>query len=82
MKKLLLTLCLPLGFGCSQMLTGMNSDTTQKNQNNSVQLANGERAVAAPMTDNQVYQSGLGNILIIQNRARHHVKTLIIMCVA
>jgi len=58
MKKLLLTLCLPLGFGCSQMLTGMNSDTTQKNQNNSVQLANGERAVASPMTDNQVYQSG------------------------
>jgi TolB-like protein len=59
MKKLLLTLCLPLGFGCSQMLTGMNLETTQKNQNNSVQLANGERAVAAPMTDNQVYQSGL-----------------------
>jgi TolB-like protein len=59
MKQLLLILCLPLGFGCSQTHSGMNSHPSHAAANNSKQLANEQRDVATPMADNHVFQSGL-----------------------
>ncbi|MCO6354931.1 hypothetical protein GBO14_09405 [Pseudoalteromonas shioyasakiensis] len=51
MKRLILTLCLPFGFGCSSMLTG---DVTQ--HDNDPQLA-AQREVAAPHSNDSVFQT-------------------------
>ena len=51
MKRLILTLCLPLGFGCSSMLTG---DATQ--HDNEPQLT-AQREVAAPHSNDSVFQT-------------------------
>lgn len=52
MKRLLLTLCLPLGFGCSQMM-GDNNSTVE---DNSPQLAK-QRTVAEPGQTTSLYQN-------------------------
>ncbi|MFY8328933.1 FlgO family outer membrane protein [Pseudoalteromonas sp. ZZD1] len=52
MKRLLLTLCLPLGFGCSQMM-GDNSTVVE---DNSPQLAK-QRTVAEPGQTTSLYQN-------------------------
>lgn len=61
MRNLLITLCLPLGFGCSQILGVTNSEAEpvveQSNQN--TQLVNNQRDVAAPTVNNNLFQSGL-----------------------
>ncbi|MDP2634855.1 MAG: FlgO family outer membrane protein [Pseudoalteromonas sp.] len=52
MKRLLLTLCLPLGFGCSQMM----NDTSSAENNTTPQLAM-ERSVAEPGQNSGVFQN-------------------------
>ncbi|MEM5549589.1 FlgO family outer membrane protein [Pseudoalteromonas neustonica] len=53
MKRLILTLCLPLGFGCSHIMN--DNDTTAKK--GPPQLANQERGVAAPGDSSALYQN-------------------------
>lgn len=50
MRFLLLSLCLPLGFGCSQM-------TSSTIKSDEPQLVNAERPVAAPTTQKNAFQS-------------------------
>ncbi len=52
MKRLILTLCLPLGFGCSQL---MDNNSTPA-QDNSPQLTT-QRAVAEPGQSSSLYQN-------------------------
>ncbi|OUS69516.1 hypothetical protein B5G52_16605 [Pseudoalteromonas sp. A601] len=52
MKRLLLTLCLPLGFGCSQMM----DDNSTVVEDNSPQLAK-QRTVAEPGQTTSLYQN-------------------------
>lgn len=52
MKRLLLTLCLPLGFGCSQMM----DDNSTVVEDNSPQLAK-QRTVAEPGQTSSLYQN-------------------------
>lgn len=52
MKRLLLTLCLPLGFGCSQMM----DDNSTAVEDNSPQLAK-QRTVAEPGQTSSLYQN-------------------------
>jgi len=52
MKRLILTLCLPLGFGCSQMM----NDNTAVIKDNTPQLAM-ERTVAEPGQNRGLYQN-------------------------
>ncbi|MCC9662429.1 hypothetical protein LPA49_17940 [Pseudoalteromonas sp. MB41] len=52
MRRLLLSLCLPLGFGCAQMMSPSQTIDTKESQ-----LTRSERAVAAPQTNVSVYQS-------------------------
>ena len=52
MKRLILTLCLPLGFGCSQMM----NDNTAAIKDNTPQLAM-ERTVAEPGQNSGLYQN-------------------------
>lgn len=60
MRNLLITLCLPLGFGCSQMFNGMESEQVEEPQSNSpVMLVSEQREVASPVVNNQLFQSGL-----------------------
>ena len=59
MKNLLITLCLPLGFGCSQILGTMNTDTTTPQSEQSNQLVSNQRDVAAPVSDDNLFQSGM-----------------------
>ncbi|MCF7498513.1 MULTISPECIES: FlgO family outer membrane protein [Pseudoalteromonas] len=53
MKRLFLSLCLPLGFGCSSMLTADN----EKTYSDEPQLVSAQREVAAPQTSTSVFQS-------------------------
>jgi len=53
MKRLFLSLCLPLGFGCSSMLTADN----EKTYSDEPQLISAQREVAAPQTSTSVFQS-------------------------
>jgi TolB-like protein len=59
MKNLLITLCLPLGFGCSQILGTMNTDTATPQIEQSNQLVSNQRDVAAPVSDDNLFQSGM-----------------------
>ena len=54
MKRFILTLCLPLGFGCAQM---MEPNTTAQRTDNSRQLVDEQRIVAAPGQSNALYQN-------------------------
>ena len=53
MKRLFLSLCLPLGFGCSSMMTADN----EKTYSDEPQLVSAQREVAAPQTSTSVFQS-------------------------
>lgn len=53
MKRLFLSLCLPLGFGCSSMLTADN----EKTYSDEPQLVSAQREVAAPQTSTSAFQS-------------------------
>lgn len=53
MKRLFLSLCLPLGFGCSSVLTADN----EKTYSDEPQLVSAQREVAAPQTSTSVFQS-------------------------
>jgi TolB-like protein len=59
MRNLLITLCLPFGFGCSQMQNDINSEPASMEGNQSSQLVTNQREVAAPVANNNVFQSGL-----------------------
>lgn len=59
MRNLFITLCLPLGFGCSQMLDQSGSHAGENQPNHSVQLTSSQRKVDAPIRDNDLFQSGL-----------------------
>ena len=69
MKRLILTLCLPLGFGCTSMM-GLNN-SAQK-MDNSPQLAREQRPVAAPGQTNALYQS---NTAVMNNSGQFSVTT-------
>ena len=55
MKRLILTLCLPLGFGCAQMMEPGKTAQTD----NSAQLEGDQRMVAAPGQNNTFYQNNI-----------------------
>ena len=60
MRNLLITLCLPLGFGCSHILNGMNTGTDEtqvQNNNQTAQLINNQRDVADPVSNDRLFQS-------------------------
>lgn len=62
MRNLLITLCLPLSFGCSHILNGMNTgtdETTVQSNNQTTQLVSQQRSVAAPISNDKLFQSGL-----------------------
>ncbi|MGS0496086.1 FlgO family outer membrane protein [Pseudoalteromonas mariniglutinosa] len=69
MKRLILTLCLPLGFGCAQV---MEPSSGAQLTNNSPQLINDQRAVAAPGQTNSLYQS---NAPVINDSSQVSVPT-------
>ncbi|MBQ4831894.1 hypothetical protein J8L70_01435 [Pseudoalteromonas sp. MMG010] len=56
MKRLLLTLCLPLGFGCSQMA---DNNALSSDADNEPQLTNEQRTVSAPGQGNSLFQNGV-----------------------
>ena len=56
MRNLLITLCLPLGFGCSQMLNSLHSEPEQVEQDNAAQLVSEQRAVKAPVPNEALFQ--------------------------
>ncbi|WP_283710294.1 FlgO family outer membrane protein [Pseudoalteromonas prydzensis] len=68
MKRLILTLCLPLGFGCAQMTQPSGVQST----NNSPQLVNDQRMVAAPGQSNSLYQN---NTAVINDSSQVSVPT-------
>ncbi|HEA16862.1 MAG TPA: hypothetical protein ENH88_10540 [Pseudoalteromonas prydzensis] len=69
MKRLILTLCLPLGFGCAQM---MEPGKTTQRTDNSPQLVDDQRMVAAPGQTNSLYQS---NTAVINDSSQVSVPT-------
>ncbi|TMP09377.1 hypothetical protein CWC11_04130 [Pseudoalteromonas sp. S3178] len=59
MRNLLITLCLPLGFGCTQMLDSLSPEPKPVEQDNSAQLVSNQRTVNAPETNTALFQSNL-----------------------
>jgi len=68
MKRLILTLCLPLGFGCAQM----TQPSSAQGMNNSPQLVDDQRMVAAPGQSNSLYQN---NTAVINDSSQVSVPT-------
>ncbi len=66
MRNLLITLCLPLGFGCSHILNGMNTGANEasvRSDNQTAQSTNYQRRVAEPVSNDNLFQSKL----VLQN---------------
>ncbi|GAA59634.1 hypothetical protein P20652_1497 [Pseudoalteromonas sp. BSi20652] len=61
MRNLLITICLPLGFGCSQIsgVTNSAAEPTANPSNQNSQLVSNQRDIATPAVNNNLFQSGL-----------------------
>lgn len=61
MRNLLIVLCLPIGFGCSHMSNGVNTKTAAivETNNQTTQLVSHQRSVAVPISNDNLFQSGL-----------------------
>jgi len=59
MRNLLITLCLPLGFGCSQIMNTPSTDPAVEQSNQGAQLATSQRKVSARVNHDNMFQSGL-----------------------